>query len=234
MGSTSTEFRTWLAAQQVGDASPTLTPEGHYRITLPAAVGEVNIYPFKDDLEIAEYRITRISDGEAIFFLHVMLDDLTRAQDLFSQMAEVLADEQSHRTTHVLLCCASALNDRILPLRSLSDKIAFLLCFRLTESRYEIGQLPVRTVFTEIRGGSSRSNRRIRGSRFDRRSRSRILRCAPCEQNEDEDKAQDASHITSSSPHTSSSFRRFRRPTAISAAAPQIPRTAAGIGKRLL
>ena len=109
MGSTSTEFRTWLAAQQVGDASPTLTPEGHFRITLPAAVGEVNIYPFKDDLEIAEYRITRISDGEAIFFLHVMLDDLTRAQDLFSQMAEVLADEQSHRTTHVLLCCTSAL-----------------------------------------------------------------------------------------------------------------------------
>ena len=109
MGNTGREFRTWLATQRVNGVTPTLTSEGHYRLAFTSAIGEVNIYPFEDGLEMAEYRITRVSDGEAVFFLHVMLDDLTRAQDLFAQMAEALADEQIHRTTHVLLCCTSAL-----------------------------------------------------------------------------------------------------------------------------
>ena len=109
MNDVSREFRTWMQAQRVHDHVPRALDERRYRIDVGTAVAEVNFYPFENDLEIAEYRIVRTSDGEAIFFLHVLLDDLARAQELFGEMVQALEDETTHTTTHVLLCCTSAL-----------------------------------------------------------------------------------------------------------------------------
>lgn len=109
MSATSLIFRTWLLQQTIGNTRAISVDDCHYRFERQTAVAEINIYPFEDDEEIAEYRIVRTSDGEAIFFLHVLLDDLERAKELFREMAEALEDEANHTTTHVLLCCTSAL-----------------------------------------------------------------------------------------------------------------------------
>ena len=109
MDSTGREFRAWVLAQRVGGTEPVQINEDRIRIDIGPAVAEVNLYPYQDGLEIAEYQIVRATDGEAIFYLHVLLDDLNRAKELFFEMAEALQDETSHTTTHVLLCCTSAL-----------------------------------------------------------------------------------------------------------------------------
>lgn len=102
-------FREWLLRQQVHGVTPRRLDDAHYRLDAGVAIGEVNLYPYRNGREIAEYRIVRASDGEATFFLHVLLDDLDRAKELFGEMAEALVDEAEHTTTHVLLCCTSAL-----------------------------------------------------------------------------------------------------------------------------
>lgn len=109
MNQTSKEFRAWLLLQQVRSVTVTPVSDTHYRIDMGSAVAQINFWPYQDDLEIAEFQIVRTSDGEAIFYLHVLLDNLARAQELFAQMAEALEDEASHTTTQVLLCCTSAL-----------------------------------------------------------------------------------------------------------------------------
>ena len=109
MSVTSQIFRTWLLEQTIGDTSAIAVDDCHYRFERMTAVAEINIYPYQEDDEIAEYQIVRKSDGELIFFLHVLLDDLERAKELFSEMAEALENEANHTTTHVLLCCTSAL-----------------------------------------------------------------------------------------------------------------------------
>ena len=109
MNQTSKEFRAWLLRQRVRDVSVTPASDTHYRIDMGSAVAQIYFWPYQDDLEIAEFQIVRTSDGEAIFYLHVLLDDLSRAQELFAQMAEALENEASHTTTQVLLCCTSAL-----------------------------------------------------------------------------------------------------------------------------
>ena len=93
----------------MGGTEPVQINEDSIRIDIGPAVAEVNFYPYQDGLEIAEYQVMRTSDGEAIFYLHVLLDDLNRAMELFGEMVEALEDEASHTTTHVLLCCTSAL-----------------------------------------------------------------------------------------------------------------------------
>ncbi|MBP3892416.1 MAG: ROK family protein [Atopobiaceae bacterium] len=102
-------FRAWILNQRVCDATPTMTDDDHVRIEAGTATAEIIFYPYGNDLEIAEYQIVRTSDGESIFYLHVLLDDLNRAQDLFYQMVEALEDESSHTTSHILLCCTSAI-----------------------------------------------------------------------------------------------------------------------------
>lgn len=109
MNQASSAFRTWLASQRVRGVAPVAVSESNYRIDVGSAVAEVNLWPYENDVEIAEYQITRTSDGEVIFFLHVLLDDLSRAQELFAEMTEALEDERRHTTTHVLLCCTSAI-----------------------------------------------------------------------------------------------------------------------------
>ena len=109
MATIGTAFRDWVLAQHVQGATPVAVDHDHIRIETATAVAEVNLYPYEDGREIAEYRISRVSDGEPVFFLHVMLDDLTRAQELFGEMVEALAGEADYRTTKILLCCTSAL-----------------------------------------------------------------------------------------------------------------------------
>ncbi len=109
MNQVSRSFRTWLGSQRVRDVAPVAVSGDRYRIDAGSAIAEVNLWPYQGDVEIAEYQITRASDGEVIFFLHVLLDDLSRAQELFAEMAEALEDERHHTTTHVLLCCTSAI-----------------------------------------------------------------------------------------------------------------------------
>ena len=109
MNQTSKAFRTWLLHQEVCGAAVVAVSDTHYRVDAGSAVAQINFWPYQNDLEIAEFQIVRTSDGEAVFYLHVLLDDLARAQELFEQMAEALNDEASHTTTHVLLCCTSAL-----------------------------------------------------------------------------------------------------------------------------
>lgn len=109
MNPTSTAFRKWLLRQQARGVMVARLSDTHYRIDAGSAVADITLWPYQDDLEIAEYQIIRTSDGEAIFYLHVLLDDLSRAKELFAEMVEALEDEASHTTTHVLLCCTSAL-----------------------------------------------------------------------------------------------------------------------------
>ena len=112
MNATSRSFRAWVMEQHPRGATPVATHSAGaecIRIDTNTAVASVTFWPYEDDLEIAEYQITRNSDGETIFFLHVLLDDLSRAKELFVEMTEALEDERHHTTTHVLLCCTSAI-----------------------------------------------------------------------------------------------------------------------------
>lgn len=112
MNETSRAFREWVMQQRPRGITPVSTKmvgTDTIRIDAGIAVAQVNIWPYQDGLEIAEYQITRASDGEAIFFLHVLLDDLSRAQELFAEMVDALDEEADHTTTHILLCCTSAL-----------------------------------------------------------------------------------------------------------------------------
>ncbi len=112
MNQTSQVFRAWIMEQRPRGVAPVAKRiAGADSIVIDAgtAIAQVNFWPFEDDLEIAEYQITRTSDNEAIFFLHVLLDDLSRAKELFVEMTEAFEDEANHTTTRVLLCCTSAL-----------------------------------------------------------------------------------------------------------------------------
>lgn len=109
MASLGEAFRVWVLAQQPAGCTPEQVDRNHIAIHTTLATAEVNFYPFGEDQEIVEYRIVRTGSDDPSFFLHVMLDDLSRAKDLFSQMAEALEDETKHETTRVLLTCTSAL-----------------------------------------------------------------------------------------------------------------------------
>lgn len=109
MPSIGAQFRRWVLAQQVNGVAPAALDDDHFRINLNTVTAEVNVYPgMTQDEEIAEYRIVRLLDGESIFFLHVLLDDLNRAKELFAEMVDALVDEADHQATHILLCCTSA------------------------------------------------------------------------------------------------------------------------------
>ena len=102
------------------------------RIDAGTAVAQVNFWPYEDDLEIAEYQITRTSDGEPFFFLHVLLDDLNRAKELFLEMEEALEDDEGQTTTHVLLCCTSALTTTLFANKMREVAQAFSLDYDFT------------------------------------------------------------------------------------------------------
>ena len=108
MAAITQDFRAWVFGQRPCGAEAEQTKDG-YRFVSELAVAEVNLYPYINSIDIVELRITRALDGESTFFLHFMLDDLDRAQELFGEMAVALEDMAAHERTRVLLCCSSAL-----------------------------------------------------------------------------------------------------------------------------
>lgn len=103
------EFREWIRLQRPAGSIPNSTNDDRVHFETAAASAEVNLYPYTDEREMCELRITRRSDGASSFFLHFMLDDLARAQELFGEMADALADMTEHTVARVLLCCTSAM-----------------------------------------------------------------------------------------------------------------------------
>lgn len=102
-------FIAWVLAQRPAGYTPEQIDHNHIVIHTATATAEVNLYPFGDEQEVVEYRIVRTGSNDPSFFLHVTLDDLSRAKDLFSQMSDALEDETTRETTRVLLTCTSAL-----------------------------------------------------------------------------------------------------------------------------
>ena len=111
MNQTGQEFRAWIMEQRPRGAVPAATPTiggDCISIDVGTAVASITFWPYENDLEIAEYQVVRSTDGEPFFFLHVLLDDLSRAKELFVEMEEALEADEGHTTTHILLCCTSA------------------------------------------------------------------------------------------------------------------------------
>lgn len=102
-------FREWVLTQRPQGTAPVYEGRDRICVDVGNAVAEIAFYPYQDGLEIAEYQITRSLDGKVTFYLHVLLDDLSRAEELFAEMVEALGDAVSRTTTRVILCCTSAL-----------------------------------------------------------------------------------------------------------------------------
>ena len=98
-------FRQWICAQRIEGYDIKRQDAMHLRLQGDAHMGEANFYDMGDGSEIAELRITRLADGESVFFLHFMMDDIARAQELFGEMREALTELSSAKLTEVLLCC---------------------------------------------------------------------------------------------------------------------------------
>lgn len=102
-------FRAWVLNQHPANATVHALDDDRIRLATSRSKAEVNCYPDMGDREICELIIVRAGEEDASFFLHFVLDDLTRAQELFDEMAEVLATNEQHQTTRVMLCCTSGM-----------------------------------------------------------------------------------------------------------------------------
>ncbi len=98
-------YRQWVLAQHIEGYEITRTDETHLRLDGTAFFGEANFYRMGDEPEIAELRVTRRADDEYVFFLHFVLEDIARAQELFDEMREALLELAEDRRVSVLLCC---------------------------------------------------------------------------------------------------------------------------------
>ena len=109
MTSMGERFRAWVVQQRPAGATAVVRNADQVEFSTGLATAQVNLYPYEDDKEIVELRITRALDGQDTFFLHFLLDNMPRAEELFGQMAEALQGQTESLATHVLLCCTSAL-----------------------------------------------------------------------------------------------------------------------------
>ncbi len=108
MADVSTRFRDWVAQQRPAGADAVVRDADSIQFDTGMATAQVNLYPYEDGREIVELRITRAIDDQDTFFLHFLLDNMPRAEELFGQMAEALEGQTTTLATHVLLCCTSA------------------------------------------------------------------------------------------------------------------------------
>ena len=138
MTTISKSYRAWVASQRPLGIVPSDTGVG-FRFAAPAATAEVNLYPYADGRDIVELRITRTADGESSFFLHFMLDELSRAKELFREMADALEGEAAREKTRVLLCCTSAMTTTFF-----ANKMAEVA--RTLDLAYEFGAMSVTRV----------------------------------------------------------------------------------------
>lgn len=103
-------FRTWILSQRVGGAEPQRLDDQHFVIRAGDAVAEVNFYLGLDGVsEIVELLIMTDPDESPAFFLHFVLDDLQRAEELFCEMAQAFEGESSKKASKILLCCTSGM-----------------------------------------------------------------------------------------------------------------------------
>lgn len=98
-------FRQWICAQRISGYAIAYKDESHLLLEGEAFFGETNFYPMEDGSEIVEMRITRRVDDEHVFFLHFMMEDIARAQELFGEMRDALLELSSAKKIEVLLCC---------------------------------------------------------------------------------------------------------------------------------
>ena len=100
------DFKSWILAQKIPDA--TVTDAGDsIKISTSYAAGEVNFHDL--DVFIIEMILTNRADGENKFYLHFELKDLAYAQELFGEMAETLADLKNQQSVRILLSCTGGL-----------------------------------------------------------------------------------------------------------------------------
>ena len=98
-------YLTWLMSQAVQGYDMRMASSTSLRIEGEKHLGEVNSYELDEGSEVVEMRISRRSDGENVFFLHFMLDDLLRARELFGEMSDALCELAMDHRTRVLLSC---------------------------------------------------------------------------------------------------------------------------------
>lgn len=104
-------FRAYVLGQEIAGCVIERLDDDHIRITADHAIGSVNFYDLGEGFaEIVELSIVDPeTPDEPRFFLHFELEDEGRAEQLFAEMADVLALHDEFDTTRVLLCCTAGL-----------------------------------------------------------------------------------------------------------------------------
>ena len=118
------EFLAWVLEQRPLGLTPRAVSERSVHIETPTATAEVTLWPDYADGgmewpdytggEICELSITRAGDDEQLFFLHFLLEDLGRAEELFGEMCEVLGSQKAREAERVLLCCSAGMTTGLL------------------------------------------------------------------------------------------------------------------------
>lgn len=135
-------FRDWVAARTIASYATRLVDDDHIRIEGEAAFAEVNFYDMGEGPEIVELRIEETRSGETTFFLHFELEDETRAQGLFSEMTDALAEAGSQQTVHVLLCCTTGMTTTMFAAKM--NEVAKLITLD-----YDFSALPLEQALSE-------------------------------------------------------------------------------------
>lgn len=103
-------FARWICDQRIKGFAIRREDEDHISIAGNEIRAAVNFYDLGEDLPpIVELQAMKEGCEDALFFLHFELEDLTRAKELFGEMAEALAEASAHSVTHILLCCTTGL-----------------------------------------------------------------------------------------------------------------------------
>ena len=101
-------FRAHILKQTIPGCTIEQVDDEHIILTCDHAIGAVNFYCFDDMPEVVELRIDDVDGtGDPQFFLHFELDDESRAEELFSEMTDVLTQQDRFATRHILLCCTA-------------------------------------------------------------------------------------------------------------------------------
>ncbi len=103
-------FRAHILACAIPGCTVEQIDDEHFSLVTPHAKGAVNFYSFDNMPEIVEMRICdKDFPDEPTFFLHFELEDEERAEELFQQMADALAQSEQYETKRVLLCCTAGM-----------------------------------------------------------------------------------------------------------------------------
>ena len=100
------DYRAWIKSQEEERYDLNTDDKDHYTASTEFAVCEIN---FMDELNIVEFRMTRLRDEETCFYLHFQLNDREHAEQLYREMIQVLLDQKNHQIVKILLCCTAGL-----------------------------------------------------------------------------------------------------------------------------